>query len=170
MSDCVIIQEVNNWLQKVWPGHYSEHWVHNFFTSLTVYGASFTSDMNQLVHPLESWVLHMVWSWNYTKQKILIDTPWENMLTYYVIPLVWWPMQMRNFSLVSHSQKLKNDVVNELFVSRGLGGEFFKLIPPVDSKIWHCPYFSLYILPVTYDGVHQCNTGLKWVDSFLLGV
>ena len=47
-----------------------------------------------------------------------------------------------NFALVSHSQKLKNSVMDGLFLSRGVGGECFKLIPPGDSKVWHGPYFS----------------------------
>ena len=69
LSGCAIIHEVNNWLWKIWFGHYSEHWVNNFFISLTVYGVSFTSGINKFVQPLESRVPHMVQSWNLHQTK-----------------------------------------------------------------------------------------------------
>ena len=50
-----------------------------------------------------------------------------------------------------NNEKVKNGAINEPFLSMGVGGECFKLIPPVDSKLLHRPYFSLEILSVNYD-------------------
>ena len=41
------------------------------------------------------------------------------------------------------SSKINNGVINQLLLSRELTGESFKLIPPLDPKIWHGPCFSL---------------------------
>ena len=92
LSGCAIIQEVNNWLWIIWPGHCFEHWVNNFFTCLTVYGDSFTSDMNQFVHPLEPRVPHMVWSWNLHQTK---NVDWYSTTKY--VDLLCHP-----FGLVTH--------------------------------------------------------------------
>ena len=148
LSGCVIIQEVSNWLLEIWSAHYSEHWINDFFTSLTVYRISFTSVMNQFIHPLESRVPHCIYSmersWNLHQTKkcwfILHDKVcWLMSSLLSGDPYRW----ETNFALVSHFQKLKNGGINELFLSRGVGGECFKLVPPVNSKVWHGPYFSL---------------------------
>ena len=95
LSGCVIIQEVSNWLLEIWSAHYSEHWINDFFTSLTVYRISFTSVMNQFIHPLESRVPLYIFHGKKLKltpnKKMLIYTSWQSMLTY-VIPFVWWPI------------------------------------------------------------------------------
>ena len=48
-----------------------------------------------------------------------------------------------NFTFVSHSQKWQNGVIDELFLSRGVRGECFELMPPLDFKVWYGPYVIL---------------------------
>ena len=66
-----------------------------------------------------------------------------------------------------NNEKLKNGAMNEIFLSRVVDGECFKLIPPVDSKVLHGPYFSLEILSVNYDHhinwiVCACSVIITW--------
>ena len=68
--------------------------------------------------------------------------PWYEIKTY--TRDISWQKFRSHFSW--YQQKLKNDVINQLFLSRRLTGESLKLIQPLDSEIWHGPYFSLQIL------------------------
>ena len=69
-------------------------------------------------------------------ETFIRDTPWEKKLIDGVITFVTWPMcilqtKMR-FYLIKN---LKNDVISQLLLSRGLTWEIFKLIRPPDPKI-----------------------------------
>lgn len=43
------------------------------------------------------------------------------------------------------SKNGKISVINELLFSRKLIGESFKMVPPLDPKIWHGLYFLTFV-------------------------
>ena len=72
------------------------------------------------------------------------DTPWLKIMINEVITLVTWflyILQTRKSFLLT-SAKIQNYTIKEHLLSGGPTGEIFKLISPLDPKIWHRPCFS----------------------------
>ena len=86
-------------------------------------------------HPLESQLLHMVWSWNICQRYFLTkDVDWWGHCFGHVTHM--YLTDHKNHFFWRH-HKWKNYVINVLLLSRGATGEILKLIRPPDPKIFH---------------------------------
>lgn len=90
------------------------------------------------------------YSWHKT-ETYTTDTPWQKTSIVDVITLVTRPkgtLQIKN-PCCRRQQKLKTNV-NEFLSSRGLIGEIFKFIPPLNLEILRGLYFSIKPEPVNF--------------------
>lgn len=114
------------------------------FTTVLRYRGS-TSHSLVRITPRAAWGMHPPWNYAwYEAPTHTGDTPWLKIMINEVITLVKWflyILQTRKSFLLT-SAKIQNYTIKEHLLSRGPTGEIFKLISPLDPKIWHHPCFS----------------------------
>ena len=115
--------------------HKSEEFDHFNPSCSLVFIIAEAAGVHTLLEPL---VPQMVWSWNLHQRYSLTKD------------VDWWrhhfdPMTLAYFTdqkhLCWHQQKLKNYIISQILLSVGLTCDNFKLVSPLDLKIWHSPSF-----------------------------